>query len=74
MIEVFKIYKGCDDTGSEIFFSKNASNLCGHSMKVTKKGFRLDVGKFFYSNRVINEWNELSEEIIYLAKSLTGFK
>jgi len=37
LIEVFKISKGYDNIGSEIFFSKNASNLRGHSMKVTKK-------------------------------------
>jgi len=26
-------------------------------MKVTEKGFWLDVGKFSFSNRVVNEWN-----------------
>jgi len=57
----------------EIFFSKNASNLRGHSMKVTKKSFKLDVHKFSFTNRVINEWNGLSEEIIQ-SKSLAGFK
>jgi len=41
-------------------------------MKVTKKGFRLDIGKFSFSNRVVNEWNGLSEEIIQ-SKSLAGF-
>jgi len=72
LIEAFKISKGYD-TGSEIFFSKNVSNLRGHSMKVTKKNFKLDVRKFSFSNRVINEWNGLSEEIIQ-SKSLAGFK
>ena len=72
MIEAFKISKGYDNIGSGIFFSKNASNLRGHSMKVTKKSFKLDVRKFSFSNRVINEWNGLSEEIIQ-SKSLAGF-
>ena len=69
LIEAFKISKGYDNIGSEIFFSKNASNLRGHSMK----SFKLDVRKFSFSNRVINEWNGLSEEIIQ-SKSLAGFK
>jgi len=33
-------------------------------MKVTEKSFKLDVRKFSFSSRVINEWNGLSEEII----------
>ena len=73
LIEAFKIWKGYDNIGSEIFFSKNAFNLRGHSIKVTKKSFKLDVRKFSFSNRVINEWNGLSEEIIQ-SKSLAGFK
>ena len=64
LIEAFKISKGYDNIGSEIFFSKNASNLRGRSMKVTKKSFKLDVRKFSFSNRVVNEWNGLSEEIV----------
>ena len=51
---------------------KHASNLRGNSLKVTKKSFKLDVGKFSFS-RVVNEWNGLSEEIIQ-SKSLAGFK
>ena len=36
----------------------------GHSKKVTKKGFRLDVGKFSFNNRVVIEWNAQTEEVI----------
>ena len=42
-------------------------------MKVIKKGFRLDVGNFSFSNSVVNKWNGLNEEIIQ-SKSLAGFK
>jgi len=43
-------------------------------MKVIGKGFRLDAGKFSFSNSnmVVNEWNTLSEEIIQ-SKSLSLF-
>ena len=33
-------------------------------MKVTKKVFRLDVGTFSFSIKVVNKWNVLSAEII----------
>jgi len=39
-------------------------NFNGHSLKLNKKKVRLDVAKFFFSNRVVNEWNILDEEII----------
>jgi len=42
-------------------------------MEVTTKGFRLDVGKFSFSNRVVNEWNAPRYEIIQ-SKSLAGLK
>ena len=38
-----------------------------------KEKFKLHVGKFSFSNRVVNEWNGLSEEIIQ-NKSLVDFK
>jgi len=39
----------------------------------TEKRVRLDVAKFSFSNRVVNEWNILDEEIIS-GCSLAGFK
>ena len=47
-----------------MFFDMSQSNLHGHSLKLNKKRVRLDVAKFFFSNRVVNEWNILDEEII----------
>ena len=35
----------------------------GHSQKLFKRQFRLDLRKHFFSQRVINEWNSLSEEV-----------
>ena len=40
------------------------SSLRGHSLKFNKKRVRLEVAKFSFSNRVVNEWNILDEEII----------
>jgi len=40
---------------------------------IRRKTVRLDVAKFFISNRAVNEWNMLSEEII-AGNSLSGFR
>ena len=68
LIEVFKILKGY-----KMFFDMSQSNLRGHSLKLNMKRVRLDVAKFSVSNRVVNEWNILDEEIIS-GCSLAGFK
>ena len=45
----------------------------GHSLKLSKQRFNLDVWKRFYSNRVNNHWNCLPEEIAN-APSINSFK
>jgi len=54
-------------------FDMSQSSFRGHSLKLNKKRVRLDVAKFFLSNRVVNEWNILDKEIIS-GCSLAGFK
>ena len=49
---------------AELLFDMSQSSLRGHSLKLNKKRVRLDVAKFCFSNRVVNEWNILDEEII----------
>ena len=73
LIEVFKILKEYENIDQEMFFDMLQSNLRGHSLKLTKKTVRLDVAKFSFSNRVVNEWNILDKEIIS-GCSLAGFK
>ena len=73
LIEVFKILKGYENIDREMFFDMSQSNLRGHSLKLNKKRVRLDVAKFSFSNRVVNEWNILDKEIIS-GCSLAGFK
>jgi len=73
LIEVFKILKGYENIDQEMFFDMSQSNLRVHSLKLNKKRIRLDVAKFSFSNRVVNEWNILDEEIIS-GCPLAGFK
>jgi len=64
--------KGYENTDQDLL-NISQSSLHGHSLKLNKKRARLDIAKFFFSNRVINEWNTLSEEII-AGNSLCGFE
>jgi len=59
LIEVFEIIKGYKKTSIKIFFSNiSQSSFRGHLLKLNKNRVRLDIAKFFFGNRVINEWND----------------
>jgi len=45
----------------------------GHSLKLYKRRFNLDMGKFAFSNRVCDNWNCLPEHIV-TSRSLNMFK
>ena len=74
MIQTYKIMNGIDRIKpTELYKFTEASITRGHSQKVTKPEFRLDRTKYSFSNRVVNNWNSLPEEII-LSKTLNTFK
>jgi hypothetical protein len=73
LIEVYKIFCGLDCIDSGSMFDLSVANRRGHDLKLFKKGFRLDVGKFKFSNRVCDEWNLLTNRIVK-AESLNIFK
>ena len=74
LIETFKIVKGFSNLDGLNFFSLHDSvNTRGHTLKLHKGRFRLDVGKFSFGNRVVEEWNALPQEAIDNT-SLNGFK
>jgi len=65
LIEAFKIMKGFEDISWNNFFKMSSSKqLRGHSLKLYKPSFRLDIRKYFFSQRVINEWNLLPDELM----------
>jgi len=45
----------------------------GHDHKLYINSVRLDVGKFMFSNRVCQQWNDLPGEVVG-AGSVSGFK
>ena len=63
LIEMFKILKGFDHTSLSIA-TNNLSNLRGHSLKLFKQRFNTNIDKFSYVDRIVDEWNSLSEDIV----------
>ena len=59
LIDVFKILKRYENIDQQVFFDMSQSSLRGHSLKLNKKKVRLDVAKFSFSNRVVNEWKSV---------------
>jgi hypothetical protein len=45
----------------------------GHSLKLTKNRSRLDIGKYYFTNRVVEDWNNLPETVI-TAKNVKIFE
>ena len=69
-IEVFKILNGYENIDRNMFFSlKKASR----QIKLVKDQCRLDIKKYSFSQRTINEWNKLSTDCV-TASSVHMFK
>ena len=60
-IEVFKILNGYENIDRNMFFSlKKDSRTRVYKVKLVKDQCRLDIRKYPFSQRTINEWNKLS--------------
>jgi len=75
LIETFNILTGIEKVGVEQFFELNDTgyNLRGHSKRLTVNRCRLDFRKYFFSNRVVHHWNNLTQEIVD-ARSVNVFR
>ena len=75
MIQVFKIAKNFYDPVSTntVFDFANNSRLRGHIFKINKQHTNKSKYKNFFSNRVVNNWNRLPNDIVN-AESLNDFK
>ena len=63
-IEVFKIVNGYEDVDRNMFFKlKEGSRTRGHKAALVKEQCRLDMRKYSFSQRVVNEWNKLKNII-----------
>ena len=75
MIEVYKILHGVYDerVTSELFNIKDQARTRGHSLRLTKHRCRLDMRKNFFTSRVVNVWNSLTEKVV-CAPSVNAFE
>ena len=74
LIELFRISKGLSAISLESFFELDTSGRTReHSLKLRRRRFQTDTRKFFFSQRVINRWNALDEEVV-TAGSVEVFK
>ena len=72
-IEVFRIVNGEDFDRNMFFKLKEGSRTRGHKAALVKEQCRLDMRKYSFSQRVINEWNKLPNDCVN-ASSVNMFK
>ena len=66
--------KGISKVDYTKFFSISENNKTrGNSYKLEKKQCNINIRSSFFSQRVVNHWNELPEEVVS-AESVNSFK
>ena len=74
MIEVFKIITGKDRVDQEKLLPINKTGRTrGHDRKLVKKRGRLNIRKYSFGLRVVNNWNTLPDWVVN-AKDVNDFK
>ena len=64
LILVYKIFHNPNMCHLKTLFELNTNQLRGHVYKLKKQSFRTIVRRFFFPNRVFDEWNNLHSEIV----------
>ena len=77
LLETYKILNGTYDplTTNNLLTKSNTTKSVtrSHSLKLSKPRVNTTTYKIFFTNRIINPWNELPEDVVS-AKSLNCFK
>ena len=75
MIEVYKILHGVYDerVTNELFNVTDQTRTRGHSWKLAKDRSRLEIRKNFFTSRVVNVWNSLTDKVV-CAPSVYAFE
>ena len=75
LIEVYKILTGKEDMDPTYMFqfASQELNLRGHQLKLYKKSCRLNIRKYFFSQRTVSWWNSLPNHVV-AAPSVNTFK
>ena len=64
MVETYKFLTGKYKTNPLDLFSRPFRNLRGHSWELFKPAVRKEVSRNFFTNRVIENWNNLPAEVV----------
>ena len=73
IIETYKITNGLYKVNKDHFFKQPSRTLRGHQQKLFKPHSRTNIHKNFFTQRVVDSWNHLPENLP-VAKSLSSFK
>ena len=75
MVFVYKILNNHVDLNPDEFFSLRATTICtrGHSLRIYPNQFKRMNTSHFFSSRIVNVWNDLSETTVS-SFSLSVFK
>ena len=75
LIEIYKILTGKEGVNSQQFFqpARDRYGLRGHSLKIFVNRSRLNCRKYSFSQRSVNAWNQLPQEVVD-ALSVNAFK
>ena len=74
MIEVYKVVSGTYDEAAnlELEFNKYSATR-GNGFKLYKGQVKYDLRKYFFTNRIVDVWNSLPENVVS-ADSVNSFK
>ena len=67
------VYKLVDTSLANVLVVTSNHHTRGHPYKLCKKSFTTDWVKFFFTNRVVNAWNDLPESVV-MSESIAAFK